>query len=657
MPIDEAPSGVIRKKFSSKMLKEMRERKWRMKSIEFIKAMVITMIPVVCLTAMGQETLAPIQDGNVPQNFEEMWAGFDPRAEPLEIETLKAWEEDGVVIRIVRYRIGIFKGKKALMAAVYGYPKGGTKLPGLVQIHGGGQYADYLAVLTNARRGYATISIAWAGRISAPGYSVNKEIVQIFWEGKTDDPAYKLTTDWGALDAYHAPCRNPKNAFAKVAAASWTLDAVESPRNNSWFLCVLGARRALTFLEQQPEINPKKLGVYGHSMGGKLTVMTAAADARIKAAAPSCGGISDRSSDNALYRRTINDDVNLKQISCPIIFLSPSNDFHSRISDLPKALREIKSKEWRVTCSAHHNHQDTAEYQVAGLLWLDQYLKGTFSFPETPESSLELNATSGVPSFSVKPDASQPILYVDIYYTQQGQKEGEKNNHENTKNRFWHHAVAKKNGNTWAAHLPLFSTDKPLWVYANVVYPLDQPVTGAGYYYSPYTAATFNLSSVMQVATPGQLKAAGVCATEKPSLVIETFEGDWEKEWFTYQPDDWARRTHKIYDEQWKAPADAKLAFEVRSAKPNKLVVGIDQYAAEIQTAGNSDWHPIVLAQSDFRNTAGAATLEWAGIKELRLGAKETLRSKNNGEEQKLTLGANWQGAKPKFRNLHWITE
>ena len=83
-----------------------------------------------------------------------MWAGYDPRAEPLEVETLKAWEEDGVVLRVLRYRIGIFKGRKAMMAAVYGYPKGGSKLPGLVQIHGGGQYADQKAALTNGKRGY-----------------------------------------------------------------------------------------------------------------------------------------------------------------------------------------------------------------------------------------------------------------------------------------------------------------------------------------------------------------------------------------------------------------------------------------------------------------------------------------------------------------------
>ena len=49
-------------------------------------------------------------------------------------------------------------------------------------------------------------------------------------------------------------------------------DSSESPRNNNWYLLTLGARRGLTFLEQQPEVDPDGLGVYGHSMGENLTV-------------------------------------------------------------------------------------------------------------------------------------------------------------------------------------------------------------------------------------------------------------------------------------------------------------------------------------------------------------------------------------------------
>ena len=227
------------------------------------------------LNAESQETLPKLLEKDIPQTHTEMWQGFDPRIEPLESEILKEWMEDGVILRVLRYRIGIFKGQKAWMAGVYGFPKGENNIPGLLQIHGGGQYADHKAPLSNAKRGYATLSIAWAGRISAPNYRVSPNEVKLFWEGKTEDPKYKLTTDWGALDAYHAPSRNGRDAFPSIPVAEWTLDSVKSPRNNSWFLITLAGRRGLTFLEQQPEVDGSKLGVYGHSMGGKLTVMIA----------------------------------------------------------------------------------------------------------------------------------------------------------------------------------------------------------------------------------------------------------------------------------------------------------------------------------------------------------------------------------------------
>ena len=599
-----------------------------------------------------------IEDGKVPKTFEELWAGFDPRSEPLDVEVLKEWEQDGVVLKVLRYRIGVFKGRKAMMAGVYGHPKGGSDLPGLVQIHGGGQYANYNACLMNAQRGCATISISWGGRIEAPGYRVTPHEVKLFWEDKTDDPNYEIITDWGALDGYHHPNRNARNSnWGDLRPAEWTLDDVESPRNSNWFLCTVGARRALTFLEQQPEVDGNKLGVYGHSMGGKLAVLTAGADERVKAAAPSCGGISDRDKNNELLGATIRDDVYLKHVSCPIIFLSPANDFHGRIDDLPASVDEIQTSDWRVTCSAHHNHQDTAEYEVATQLWMDQHLKGTFILPQAPQTELTLKTESGVPSLTVEPDPSKPILYVDAYYTQQGQMDGQEDDRDNTMNRFWHHATATKKGDVWTAELPVFSTEKPLWVYANVVYPLDEPVTGAGYYYGIYTAAKFNLSSMVHIVSADELKVAGVKATLQPSLVIETFESGWEKEWFTYRPADWTRTTHKVYDTRWTAPEGAKLALEVRCEQPHKFVVGLDGHAAEVSLKGGPEWQRVVLSAADFGNAAGETMDDWTGIKTLRLGAMERLQQEVDGEQKVLELGAAWNGADPEFRNLRWMKQ
>ena len=616
---------------------------------------------IFCSVAVAQEadTLPVLKGDRAPQNFEEMWAGFDPHAEPLEVEILNQWEEDGVVLRVVRFRIGVFKGQKAKLAGVYGFPKDaaqqGTKLPGLLQIHGGGQYADANACLQNAKRGYATLSIAWAGRISSSKYRVSPGEVKLFWDDKTDDPRYRPTTDWGAVDGYHAPSRNQGNQFPSAKAAAWTLDSVESPRNSGWFLCALAARRALTFLERQPEVDPSRLGVYGHSMGGKLTVMTSV-DPRVKAAAPSCGGISDRDNDSPLFRATIGDDVSLKKISCPIIFLSPANDFHGRIGDLPRSVRDIATDQWRVTCAPHHNHQDTAPFEVATMLWFDEYLKGSFQMPRTPESSLQLDSTNGVPTFSFKPDPSRPILSVDVFYTQDGKAKETRFDTNDAKHRMWHHVAPTKQGDRYVARLPLRCADRPLWVYANIRYGLEEPVTGAGYYYGTYTANSFNVSSLLTTASPEELAAAGARPTLmlKRSLVIEDFEGDWEKEWFTYKEDQWERATHKVSDRTLKAPADAKLALDVQATEPNKLVVMIDAYAVEISLNGGEKWQQVVLAPEDFKNYDGESLSGWDSIRRLKLSPAERLRSTARGSRDSRIVGKNWSGENPKFRNLRW---
>jgi hypothetical protein len=169
------------------------------------------------LTA-AEETLSPLEDGKVPQNLDELWGGYDPKKEPLEMEVLKEWEQDGVIYRIIRYQVGVFKGAPAKLAAFYAFPKGGTKLPALVQIHGGGQSASLACVVTDAKRGYASISLNWGGN--------KMNLGKDNWEGPQ--------TDWGKLDCTHPPQRNKSNHFAgPLTPDEYTLDNIESPRNSN----------------------------------------------------------------------------------------------------------------------------------------------------------------------------------------------------------------------------------------------------------------------------------------------------------------------------------------------------------------------------------------------------------------------------------------
>jgi hypothetical protein len=614
------------------------------------------LIGLLCASVRGDvETLPRLQYGKPPQSFEQLWAGYDPAREPLDVEVLREWEEDGVVLRVLRYRIGVFGGRKTWMAAVYGYPKRGRRLPGLVQMHGGGQYADYRAPLTNAKRGYATISLAWAGRINAPGYNVGVEGVKLFLEQRTDAVEYRVTTDWGPLDGYHAP-RRGKLDFSSVKPSEWTLDSVDSPRNTGWFLCTLAARRALTFLQQQPEVDPERLGVYGHSMGGKLTVLTAAADRRVKAAAPSCGGVSDRYRQlDTAYKTTISDAENLQHVTCPIIFLSPANDFHGRIADLQTALGEIASPAWRVTNAPHHDHQDTAEYQAAGLLWFDDHLQGRFRYPETPRVKLELSRGTDSPAVTVAVDATKPVSEVVIYYaTGDDAPDTSVGGSIHTRYRYWRHARAQPGATGWTAVLPLFEVAKPLWVYANVRYGLAEPVKGAGYYYGIYTTNTVVASSRMQIVTAAEIAAANVRPALMPELIIERFANGWEKAWYSYKTDGWEYRSHNVFDPQWAAPAGAALVLDARSEKPNSLVIRIDAHAAVVPLAGGLEWQRIRLQPSEFQDVSGDALAGWNGIGEICLSPGEDLKGTVSGKRSTRRLGGVWQGATPEFRDLRW---
>ncbi|MFZ9932345.1 MAG: alpha/beta hydrolase fold domain-containing protein [Chthoniobacterales bacterium] len=586
------------------------------------------------------DSLPALPEGRAPRTFDELWAGYDPRREPLDIEVLHQREKDGVVLQVVRFRVGVFKGKKAMMAAVYGYPKDGKNLPGLVQIHGGGQSASENAVLTNAKRGYATLSLAWAGRIAAGPYTVNHGGVKLFHDGKTDDPNYRVTTDWGAIDAYHDPCRDKETRYGSTSPGPSNLDAVDSPRNSPWFFYALAGRRALTFLEQQPAVDGSRLGVYGHSMGGQQTVALAGTDSRVKAAAPSCGGITYRIRENPAAQASISDAANLARITCPVVFLMPANDFNGRAEDLAPAIALLKNPDWRIVRAPHHDHQDTAEYEVATQLFFDDHLKGTFDFPATPEIAVQWPTPEGIPVATARPDPTREPLSVDFYYTQNAiPREDLDAARKPRMAYYWRHAAAEKSGDTWTAKLPMSGDDRPVWVFANVTYRLDPPVTGAGYYYRDYTADHFVVSSPMVTAEARELQAAGVKAAFQPTTLIESFANPLDQDWFTYKPEHWGRSTRRINDPQWSAPEGAKLGLAVLATDPLELEITLGEGKAVKKIPAGTQWQELVFEPADFKNKQGQGLADFRNLNFLGIG-------EGPGRPSPST---------PKFRNLRWI--
>ena len=83
-----------------------------------------------CLNA--SDSILPYGEGEVPNNVRDLWKDVDFRKDPLNVEVVKEWTDDGVVCRYVIFDVGTFKGVGARIAAFYTFPKGGTDLPAFV---------------------------------------------------------------------------------------------------------------------------------------------------------------------------------------------------------------------------------------------------------------------------------------------------------------------------------------------------------------------------------------------------------------------------------------------------------------------------------------------------------------------------------------------
>ena len=67
--------------------------------------------PAFLLTVgmVAADTLSPLAGRSSPQSGGALWANYDPDVEPLEVEVIREFEEEGVTIRMLVYTIGSLK--------------------------------------------------------------------------------------------------------------------------------------------------------------------------------------------------------------------------------------------------------------------------------------------------------------------------------------------------------------------------------------------------------------------------------------------------------------------------------------------------------------------------------------------------------------------
>lgn len=559
------------------------------------------------------DSLVPYTAETVPQNVIDLWKGIDFRREPLAIEVVKEWREPGHVCRYVRFTIGHFKGAEARLAAFYTFPESAlTKpVPGFVWAHGGGQRAERERGAYFARQGYATLDINWGGREMVEGIATN--------------------TDWGRVDPSQGPQFYPKalrpSTKQDLQPDAHTLDPVVSPRNGNWFLLTYAARRAITFLEQQPEVDPTKLGFTGYSMGGNITSF-AAIDERLKAVVPMVGGtgfvsspfpgIPDASAAAAyrghaeLFARTLESQSYYPHVRVPVLLLTASNDFHGTVDRAYACLQSLPHPHWRISLKMHFNHSLGAEQWILMNAWFDTYLKGEpMQLPQTAASTLQHEPGSDHAVFTVTPDQVERLRALRIYYSHD----------PNPQTRFWKTATdAMRDGKRWSAKLPLHE-GLPLFAFADCTYAL-----GAERESFQGKTRTFTLASMEQVRLPSVWKMEKLAQLAHSDRFDAPLERDWG------DSPQGSLTTYKFRDPELRVPgAERALRVQLRDVNQrigvrlrvtkNRFLTGVrepqrDYTANFLAQPGQQE---VVVRLADFLDAEKAPMTDWHRIATLSL--------------------------------------
>src|SRR3954468_18389439 len=121
------------------------------------------------LFAVPAAAAAPPPKAGAITTIEQLWAGFNPRAVPLDVEVVKAWDEGDVHLETVYFTGEGFEGERVCVFAHFGRPrKAKGKVPGVLHVHGGGQTAGLDWPRFWAARGYACLSFDFCGNTNLP---------------------------------------------------------------------------------------------------------------------------------------------------------------------------------------------------------------------------------------------------------------------------------------------------------------------------------------------------------------------------------------------------------------------------------------------------------------------------------------------------------
>jgi dienelactone hydrolase len=278
--------------------------------------------------------------------------------------------------------------------AYYGLPKmaPGTKVPGMVLIHGGGGSAfDAWVRLWNSR-GYAAIAMDTCGCVPIGSY------------GKWQRHNAGGPPGWGGFEQVDEPVED-----------HWTYHAVAD------------AVLAHSLLRSLPGVDPQRIGVTGISWGGYLTCIVAGVDARFRFAVPvyGCGFLGDNSvwlpefqkmgpEKSSRWLGRWDPSVWLRLSKMPMLWVTGTNDFAYPMDSLQKSYRLAQGPHTLcIRLRMPHGHGGAGENPPEILAFAENHLRGG-----QPLARITAQGRNG-PQAWITFQTALPIRRAELNYTRQ----------------------------------------------------------------------------------------------------------------------------------------------------------------------------------------------------------------------------------------------
>ena len=325
-------------------------------------------------------------------SFWDIQAFKEPPKSEVSDETVEKTPAGEVVVREVKYEVPASGGGKIRVFAHYAYPaaKKGTKLPAIVWVHGGGSIADRGAVIHWASLGYAAIGMDLPGKGGEAREKSRSEGPDM-----SDPLIFKVTP---------------------------------SPRESYLYLCVNSVCRAISFMRDQKEVDPLRIGVLGYSWGGVITLLANGIDDRIAAACTVYGAgfiheesfwsggefarLSER--DKRTWRERFDPSSYLKSQHGKTLFVGATQDIYYPFRSFIRTYQGAECpKSLYVALNKNHELDDAGAETIRR--WFDWTLRSGPPLPSVrvkqTKDSFEVSA-KGAPVVNVTLATAEPSDYI-----------------------------------------------------------------------------------------------------------------------------------------------------------------------------------------------------------------------------------------------------